>query len=203
RRHGDGGERPSVGQFFVEGIFGSGWLPRTDEESREGAREILDTIAAKLQTWVKGYLWIIIIETCVYTILFLLVGVPYAYVLGPIAGLTILLPFLGPLASAILTAVVCLATGAASGMSTVALIAGIYLVMNGVIEQLFLYPAFVGEALGLNVIETIIVVLLGGLFAGLAGVIFAVPVASVLKYLIPRVYQTWLPQPATPTAAAT
>ena len=32
---------------------------------------------------------------------------------------------------------------------------------------------------------------LGGLFAGLAGMIFAVPVASVLKFLIPRLYQSF------------
>ena len=38
-----------------------------------------------------------------------------------------------------------------------------------------LFPYFVGEALGLTLIETIIVVLLGGLFAGMPGVIFAVP----------------------------
>ena len=67
---------------------------------------------------------------------------------------------------------------------------GVYFVMNSIIEQLFLYPALVGEALGLNVLETLIVVLLGGYFAGLAGMIFAVPVASVLKFLIPRLYQS-------------
>ncbi len=55
--------------------------------------------------------------------------------------------------------------------------------------------ALVGEALGLNVLETLIVVLLGGLFAGLAGVIFAVPAASVLKFLIPRVYQSLFQTP--------
>ena len=37
----------------------------------------------------------------------------------------------------------------------------------------------------------VIVVLLGGLFAGIAGMIFAVPVASVLKFLIPRLYQSF------------
>ena len=35
----------------------------------------------------------------------------------------------------------------------------LYFIMNGVIEQLFLYPAWVGEALGLNTLETIIIVL--------------------------------------------
>ena len=65
-----------------------------------------------------------------------------------------------------------------------------FYLLNAIVEQLFLYPAFVGEALGLNVLETMIVVLLGGLFAGLAGMIFAVPVASVLKFIVPRLYQS-------------
>ena len=133
---------------------------------------------------------IIIIETSIYVVAFLLLGVPYAILLGVIAGLTVLLPFLGPLISLAITIIVCLVTGHADLTLCLSLV-GLYFVMNSIIEQLFLYPAFVGEALGLNVLETLIVVLLGGLFAGLAGMIFAVPVASVLKFLIPRLYQSF------------
>ena len=121
--------------------------------------------------------------------MFALLGVPYALPLGMVAGLTVLLPFLGPLISMALTIGVCLATGDAS-LNLCLTLVGVYFVMNSIIEQLFLYPALVGEALGLNVLETLIVVLLGGYFAGLAGMIFAVPVASVLKFLIPRLYQS-------------
>jgi len=116
--------------------------------------------------------------------------VPYAPVVGGIAGLTILLPFIGPIASCLLTVTVCLAIGQTSMMIVLAVI-GVYLIVNGVAEQLFLYPRFVGEAMGLNILETIIVVLLGGLFAGISGMIFAVPAAAVLKYLIPKIYYSW------------
>jgi predicted PurR-regulated permease PerM len=67
----------------------------------------------------------------------------------------------------------------------------IYLLQNGVIEQLFLYPAVIGESLGLTTLETIIVVLLGGIFAGITGMIFAIPAAAVLKYLVPQIYNCW------------
>jgi predicted PurR-regulated permease PerM len=107
-----------------------------------------------------------------------------------VAGLTVLLPFLGPLVSVVLTIGVCVVTGHAD-LTLLGLIGATYVTMNMIVEQLFLYPAFVGEALGLNILETLIVVLLGGLFAGLAGMIFAVPVASVLKFLIPRLYQSF------------
>ena len=189
-----GHEQKSVGQYVVEGIFQSGWMPRTSEETQEGARDILDTVVLKLQTWVRGYLSLIIIESMIYVTVFLLLQVPYALLLGLVAGMAVLLPFLGALASTGLTIVVAWVGVGGIDFDIFVKIALVYIVMNMLIEQLFLYPVFVGEALGLNVLETLIVVLLGGLFAGLAGMIFAVPATSVLKYLIPRVYRTWPPR---------
>jgi predicted PurR-regulated permease PerM len=139
-------------------------------------------------------MWIIIIEALIYIIVFRILGVPYFFVLGFLAGLTILLPFIGPIVSALLTVTVYYAVGDPT-VAVVLMIALSYFIMNGIIEQLFLYPALVGEALGLSVLETIIVVLVGGLVAGLAGVVFAVPAASVLKFLIPKLYVAWRPRP--------
>ena len=182
-------QQKSIGDYLVESIFDSGWMPRTSDETQKSAAGIIDVIMMKLQTWVKGYMWIIIIESIIYVACFMVLGVPYAVILGLLAGCTVLLPFLGPLASCLITLIACVASGTVSAALLLTII-GIYAVMNMVIEQLFLYPAFVGEALGLNILETIAVVLLGGLLAGLTGVIFAVPAASILKYLIPKVYNT-------------
>ena len=182
-------EQKQEGDYLVQSLFQTSWLPTTSEETLRSAAEVINEVFYKLKTWVRGYLWIIIIETIVYITIFLLLGVPYAIILGGIAGLTVLLPFIGPLISIILTMGVCLIAGQAN-MSLLLAIGGVYAIMNMIVEQLFLYPAFVGEALGLNILETMIVVLLGGLFAGLAGVIFAVPAASVLKFIIPRLYQS-------------
>jgi len=178
------------GDYLVQSLFQTSWLPTTSEETLQSAADVINEVLYKLKTWVRGYMWIIIIETSIYIVAFFLLGVPYAILLGAIAGLTVLLPFLGPLISLVITIVVCLMTGHADLTLCLSLV-GLYFVMNSIIEQLFLYPALVGEALGLNVLETLIVVLLGGLFAGLAGMIFAVPVASVLKFLIPRLYQSF------------
>ena len=183
------GEEVREGDYLVQSLFETSWLPTTSEETLRSAAEVINEVFFKLKTWVRGYLWIIIIETVIYITVFLLLGVPYAVPLGMLAGLTVLLPFLGPMVSVALTLGVCVVTGHAD-LQLLGLIVGTYVIMNVVVEQLFLYPAFVGEALGLNVLETMIVVLLGGLFAGLAGMIFAVPVASVLKFIVPRLYQS-------------
>ncbi|MDE2680036.1 MAG: AI-2E family transporter [Verrucomicrobiota bacterium] len=190
RRHSGDSAETKEGDYLVQSLFETSWLPTTSEETLRSAAEVINEVFFKLKTWVRGYLWIIIIETVIYITVFLLLGVPYAVPLGMVAGLTVLLPFLGPLVSVVLTIGVCVVTGHAD-LTLLGLVGATYVTMNMIVEQLFLYPAFVGEALGLNILETLIVVLLGGLFAGLAGMIFAVPVASVLKFLIPRLYQSF------------
>ena len=183
------GAEVKEGDYLVQSLFETSWLPTTSEETLQSAAEVINEVFFKLKTWVRGYMCIIYIETVIYVTAFLLLGVPYAIPLGMLAGLTVLLPFLGPMVSVVLTVGTCVVTGHADPTLLV-LVGCTYVIMNMVVEQLFLYPAFVGEALGLNILETLIVVLLGGLFAGLAGMIFAVPVASVLKFLVPRLYQS-------------
>jgi predicted PurR-regulated permease PerM/uncharacterized tellurite resistance protein B-like protein len=183
-------KKSATGGSIVGGVMDSNWMPHISYKTRADAAEIINNVIIKLRAWVRGYFSIIFIESIIYITLFMLLGVPYAPVLGFLAGCTVLLPYIGPVASAILTIIVCFAAGSPS-MLLIALIILSYMLMNGVVEQLFLYPSLVGNALGLTTIETIVVVLLGGLFAGLSGMIFAVPAAAVLKYLIPRIYTCW------------
>jgi len=194
RREEEGGES-STGAWLVKGIFESPWMPETGAEARREAADVIDKICSMLKIWVRGYLSIILVESCLYIAAFLLFRVPYALPLGILAGCTILLPLIGPLASLGLTICVCLGTGSGSLFTIVGVLAA-YAVIHGAVEQVFLYPRLVGKALGLTSLETIIVVLLGGLFAGVPGMIFAVPAASVLKYLIPTIYRCWTPEDA-------
>ena len=107
--------------------------------------------------------------------------------LGFIAGCGIALPYLGPVISCCLTLLVTIASGGATGEMLFAVIV-CYLIYNGIIEQFILYPAVIGDSLGLSTLETIIVVLLGAVFAGIPGMIFALPAASVAKFIIPQIY---------------
>ena len=178
-------------EYLIRGIYNSKWLPGASEETLSRAREILHNIILKLKIWVRGYLTIILIESTLYTIMFFILGVPYALILGIIAGCTVLLPYIGPCASALLTLIVCLAAGTHTSMLLLVAVVLTYVAITGILDQLFIYPTVIGGALGLTTLETIIVVLLGGLFFGLTGMIFAVPTAAVLKYLIPQIYNCW------------
>lgn len=172
---------------IVDAVMSSRWMPHTSLKTRCEAIEIIDNVILKLKAWLRGYFSIIIIESILYITAFIILGVPYAPILGFLAGCTVLLPCVGPISSAVLTILVYFAAGSPS-MLAIALVILTYVVITGVLDQFFIYPKFVGGALGLTTLETIIVVLLGGFFAGIAGMVFAVPTASVLKYLIPKIY---------------
>ncbi len=189
----------SVGTWVVKGIFDSGWMPDAKQSSRDEAAEIIDRISLMFNRWLKGYFSIIIIETILYSVFFALFAVPHFPILAVIAGCTILLPFIGPIVSFVLTAAVCIALLESTHLMTALIgISLTYLIINGILEQLLFYPSLVGEAIGLTTLETIIVVLIGALCAGITGMIFAVPAAAVLKFLVPKIYRIWIPKKEEP-----
>ena len=85
------GAEVKEGDYLVQSLFETSWLPTTSEETLQSAAEVINEVFFKLKTWVRGYMWIIIIETVIYVTAFLLLGVPYAIPLGMLAGLTVLL----------------------------------------------------------------------------------------------------------------
>ena len=178
------------GNYAVRTILVSRWLPNVSETTLAEAQRILRGVFSRLRIWVRGYLTLVVIDSTVYTVLFGILDVPYFPILGIIAGCGLLLPYVGPIVSCGLTLLVTYFAGD-PGVAQLVLILCCYLLYNGVVEQFILYPMVIGESLGLTTLETIIVVLLGAIFAGIAGMILALPAASVIKYLVPQIYRCW------------
>ena len=180
----------NLGEWTVSSIYESGWLPDASEHERRGAAHIIDHIYKMFRAWLVGYFWIIVLETILYALIFIPFNVPFWPVLALIAGSTILLPFLGPVLAAILSVVVTVIFAQGGIVMPIVGIGIAYLLIHVILEQLLLYPVLVGEAIGLTLVETIIVVLLGAVVAGISGMILAVPAAALLKLLVPLFYQT-------------
>ncbi|WDE95630.1 AI-2E family transporter [Lentisphaera profundi] len=187
----------STGQYLIEGIFNSTWTPSLKQSTKQEAMDILDVIIEKMQRWVKGCMFIILIELPIFLIVFSLMGVPFAIPLAIISSLQVLLPFLGPIIAMTLTLGTCLFNGITDPAFYLGLMFVYFLIVT-LLEGFFLYPKLVGASLGLTLLETIIVVLLGGIFAGIGGAIFGVPAASIIKYLSPRIYRSFFANKETP-----
>ena len=180
-------KKNQTSEYLVKTIFNGSWLPQATPEALAEGQLIVAGTLNRLQIWAKGYLTLMLVDATVYTTVFCFLDVPYFPILGIIAGCGILLPYIGPILSATLTLLVTLACGGATGDQLFCILLA-YLIYNGIIEQFILYPSVIGESLGLTTLETITVVLLGAIFAGIPGMILSLPTASVLKYLIPRIY---------------
>lgn len=176
-------------EYLVRTVFNGKWLPGASPETVAEAQRIIGGVITRLRVWVRGYLTLLLIDATVYTFFFFLLGVPYFPLLGILAGCGILLPYIGPILSASVTVLVTLAAGSDVSATQLLGIIAIYLVWNGIIEQFITYPMVIGESLGLTTLETIIVVLLGAVLAGIPGMLLALPTASVIKYLVPQIYK--------------
>ncbi len=191
------GTAGDTGRWLIGCIAKSSWLPDMPKETQKSAAEIMERILQMFNAWMRGYGIIIAVEFVLYSAVFLLFGVPYALPLALLASMTILLPFIGPLAGFLVSVLTVLLF--APAVVPLAGVCAAYLIINGVLEQLFLYPVLVGESIGLTTLETIVAVLFGAVIAGITGMILAVPAAALMKFLIPLVYEVLKKSDKTPT----
>jgi predicted PurR-regulated permease PerM len=148
-------------------------LPRGHLRSRGDVflLELNDTLAAYIRAQVTACLLIGV--AC--TIGFLVIGVPYAVVLGITAGLLEFIPLAGPLTSGVL------ATGFAAfhslGQAVTVLL---FLIVLRAVQDYVVYPKIVGKGTHLHPLGVILAILCGAELGGLAGIFIAIPAVAVL-----------------------
>lgn len=138
--------------------------------------KLFHRIEERLGHWLRGQLFLgLIIATTTYIGLSIL-GVKYALVLALIAGITELLPAIGPFIGAIPAIIVAL-----SQQPVLAIwVTGLYLVIQQ-LENHLIVPKVMSKATGLNPVIVIISLLVGAKVAGMIGVILAVPTVIIIS----------------------
>lgn len=134
-------------------------------------------------------------------VLLALLGVRNALALGIVAGVLEMVPYIGPLISAVVAVAVAFFQpenylGLGQVQFAIATLAVMLLVQQ--IENNFLVPRVVGDALNLKPLTVIIAVLMGGALAGIWGIILAAPVAAVIKLMGSYVLRKMLNLPPFP-----
>jgi predicted PurR-regulated permease PerM len=111
-------------------------------------------------------------------IVLLALQVPFAWVLGPLAGLFEMVPTFGPWISAIAAILVTLATAPDKVLWVAGLFAAVQL-----LENLFLVPRIQGGFLRIHPAISIVLLVLGSYVAGLWGVLLILPLTATVKEL--------------------
>lgn len=131
-------------------------------------------IQTKMGAWLRGQLILMAIIGTFSFIGLAVLGVPYALVLAVIAGVAEFVPFIGPMIAAV-PAIFFAYTD--SPWKAVAVIIFYFILQQ--LENQVIVPQVMRKAVGLNPIVVIVVMLIGAKIAGVAGILLAVPAATI------------------------
>lgn len=130
-----------------------------------------------LSAFLRGQLIVMLALGGIYAVGLTLVGLKTGAVIGMIAGLLSIVPYLGFIVG------IAIATLAAlmqfDSMLSVGLVVAVFLI-GQIIESSILTPLLIGNRIGLHPVAVIFAILAGGSLFGFVGILLALPAAAVL-----------------------
>ena len=150
-----------------------------DKKQLDRILEIENKIEMRLGKWLLGELFLMLVIGITTYIGLLLLGVKYALPLGIIAGLLEAIPNIGPTIAAVPAFLVGFSQYPLLGVFTAVMAIGIQQFENHIVV-----PIVMKRVVGLHPIITFIVLVIGGKYAGVGGLLFAIPLALVVETIV-------------------
>jgi putative permease len=116
----------------------------------------------------------------------LIIDFPFAFLLGIVAAITNILPYIGPIFGFAPALIIGLADQNPNTTITAMII--LYVVAN-VIDLALVFPLLVSKIVNLHPLVVVISVILGSQFGGIVGMIISIPLAAFLKLLTQEIYR--------------
>jgi len=153
------------------------FLPR----NRPLMSRIWEEMDQQISNYVRGKVVEIIIVGSAAYFLFVVLGLNYALLLSVLVGLSVIVPYIGATVVAVPVAAVAFVQWGIGGEFYTTVIA--YMILQ-IIDGNVLVPVIFSEAVNLHPVAIIAAVLLFGGLWGLAGVFFAIPLATMVKAIV-------------------
>ena len=167
-----------VDQFRVTALrmFPSGrWRWRADDFFQD----LNQTLAA----YTRATLIACLLIGTVCTIGFWLIGLPYALLLGVLAGLCEFIPLVGPLTVALIVTPIAGYYSFNKGIGVL-----IFLLVLRLVHDYVTYPRIIGRGIHLHPLAIILAILAGAELGGVAGIFLAIPVVAMFSVA----HQNWV-----------
>ncbi|WP_053957068.1 AI-2E family transporter [Inediibacterium massiliense] len=129
-----------------------------------------------LNKFIRGQFIVAFLVGILSVIALLFIQVDFAFLIGMIAGISNIIPYFGPIIGAVPGVFIALLD---SPIKALWVILAFTIIQQ--IESAIITPKIVGESVGLHPITVILSLLLGGEWFGLIGLLFAVPIAAIIK----------------------
>lgn len=153
-------------------------------KNQEKLQEILFNVKIAIQSFLVGLLFEMGIVSTLTTIGYMIIGVPYALLLGVITGLLNLIPYVGILLAGVLSiiATLTISTDFSSVLGVVVINVIVQLIDNNLIV-----PLVVSSKVRINAIVSVVSIVVGGAIAGVAGMFLAIPLLAIMKVIFDRI----------------
>jgi putative permease len=140
-----------------------------------------------VRKYILGLMLQVVIVAALCFAAFTFIGIEYALLLGIIAGLFNIIPYIGILTAFIFT--MAIAIGSAASAMQLILAAGSMIVVH-LVDSNFLLPVVVGSKVKINPLITLLGVILGEMIWGIPGMFLSIPVIAIIKIIFDRVDST-------------
>lgn len=170
--------------FLFYLLEGAPWLPRIRAELPKSWRGSFDRTMPKIQNLLRTYcrarLLVAAVKGAMVAAILFLFGVPGAYTMGLMVGVSSLVPVIGALISSAVLLVICVADLQGLGL----LLAIAIYAITELVEGYVLLPRLVGRELGMSDFVVILALLGGGALMGFFGLLIAIPAVAVGQVLL-------------------
>src|SRR5215831_3408881 len=153
---------------FIAGCF--------ESKQTERVYETLVNARAVIQNYTLGLLLKMIIVATLNCIGFFILGFPDALLMGVIAAVLNIIPYLGIFTACILSILISITTSPAMVVGVVFVLLCVHL-----IDAYFILPLVVSSKVKINAFATIVGVITGGAIWGIPGMFLAIPFMAILK----------------------
>ncbi|WMT42991.1 AI-2E family transporter [Paenibacillus sp. D2_2] len=153
---------------------------------REDGDQVLQEIDGMLRGFIAGRMIDAVVLTVMSLIGFWIIGLPYPLMLSLVMGLFSFIPYFGILLGAIPSVIVAFTISPSMVMWVI-----IVVVVSHQIEGNLISPYIYGRTINIHPLTTIILLLIAGDFAGILGMLLAIPVYMMMKIIALRAVKVY------------
>jgi predicted PurR-regulated permease PerM len=154
---------------------------------RRDGREVLIEIDDALGGYISGRMISTGLLAVMQLVGLIIIGLPYPLLLTLLSSILTFIPYVGALLGAIPCVIVAMTISPNMTLWTIVIIFVAQHVQDNVIT-----PLIYGKKIDIHPLTTIIILLVAGDFAGILGMLLAIPVYMIAKIVIRRIYQLFL-----------
>ncbi len=167
--------------------FGSGLLP---DKNRDRIIDLLQKFDRVISGFIRGRITIAFIQSVVFSIGFFLIGVPGAFILGPVVAFLSIVPYLALVGVPIAVSMLWL-QGHTGLRGEIWWVIGAPLALyflGQALDDYVLTPKIQGKSTGMDTPTILFASLAGGALFGIFGMLIAIPLAACAKILIQEIF---------------